>query len=50
LERKMAQLLMDPQLCRVMGEAGRVKAVREFGLERLVSQTLDAYRAVGWKD
>jgi hypothetical protein len=33
-----------------MGEAGRVKAEREFGLHRLVEETLDAYRQAGWKD
>ena len=30
------------------GEAGRAKAEREFGLDRLVAETLAAYRAAGW--
>jgi glycosyltransferase involved in cell wall biosynthesis len=46
----MARLISDPDLARRMGEAGRVKAEREFGLDRLVSKTLAAYRAAGWKD
>jgi glycosyltransferase involved in cell wall biosynthesis len=46
----MATLLADRELCRRMGEVGRLKAEREFGLERLVSETLAVYRAVGWKD
>lgn len=33
-----------------MGEAGRAKAERQFGLDRLVAETLAAYRAMGWKD
>ena len=40
----------DQELCRSMGEAGRAKAEREFGLDRLVPDTLAAYRAAGWKD
>ena len=43
-------LITDRDLCRRMGEAGRAKAEREFGLDRLVSETLAAYRAAGWKD
>jgi glycosyltransferase involved in cell wall biosynthesis len=46
----MAILIADRELCRRMGEAGRLKAEREFGLDRLVSETLAAYRAAGWKD
>jgi glycosyltransferase involved in cell wall biosynthesis len=46
----MATLLADRELCRRMGEMGRLKAEREFGLDRLVSETLAAYRAAGWKD
>src|SRR5262245_25362413 len=48
LVERMATLIMDRDLCRRMGEAGRVKAEREFGLDRLVSDTLAAYRAIGW--
>jgi glycosyltransferase involved in cell wall biosynthesis len=50
LVERMAMLIADRELCRRMGEAGRLKAEREFGLERLVSETLVAYRAAGWKD
>jgi glycosyltransferase involved in cell wall biosynthesis len=46
----MATLITKIDLCRLMGEAGRVKAEREFRLERLVAETLAAYRASGWKD
>jgi len=47
---RMVRLITDYDLCRSMGEAGRVKAEREFGLDRLVYETLAAYRAAGWKD
>jgi glycosyltransferase involved in cell wall biosynthesis len=47
---RMVTLITDHDLCRRMGEAGRAKAERQFGLDRLVSETLAAYRAIGWKD
>jgi glycosyltransferase involved in cell wall biosynthesis len=47
---RIIRLLSDRHLCRRMGEAVRAKAEREFGLGRLVSETLAAYRAVGWRD
>jgi len=47
---RMVTLITDHTLCRQMGEAGRAKAERQFGLGRLVSETLTAYRAMGWKD
>lgn len=50
LVERMATLMTDRGLCQRMGEAGRVKAEREFGLDRLVEETLAAYRASGWKD
>ena len=50
LVTRLATLITDRDLCRRMGNAGRVKAEQEFGLERLVAETLAAYRAVGWKD
>jgi glycosyltransferase involved in cell wall biosynthesis len=49
LAARMATLITQIDLCRQMGEAGRVKAEREFALDRLVAGTLDAYRASGWK-
>jgi glycosyltransferase involved in cell wall biosynthesis len=42
------RLMTDPDLCRRMGEAGRAQAERQFPLQRFVSDTLAAYRAVGW--
>jgi L-malate glycosyltransferase len=50
LVERLATLISNRELCRQMGEAGRVKAEREFGLDRLVSETLAAYRAAGWRD
>lgn len=50
LVERITKLITDLDLCRRMGEAGRVKAEREFGLDRLISETLAAYRAAGWKD
>jgi L-malate glycosyltransferase len=50
LASRMATLLKDPELCRRMGEAGRMKAERAFGIERLRSETFAAYRAEGWED
>jgi glycosyltransferase involved in cell wall biosynthesis len=50
LVEAIAKLITDRDLCRRMGEAGRAKAEKEFGLDRLVSETLTAYRAAGWKD
>jgi glycosyltransferase involved in cell wall biosynthesis len=47
---RMVTLMTDHDLCRRMGEAGRAKAEQQFGLDRLVSETLAAYRTMGWKD
>lgn len=47
---RIATLLKNRQLCRRMGDVGRIKAEREFGLDRLVSETFTAYRAEGWMD
>jgi glycosyltransferase involved in cell wall biosynthesis len=46
----MHKLIADPELCHRMGEAGRQKAEREFGLDRVVEETFVAYRAAGWTD
>ena len=45
---RLTTLLTDPALCQRMGDAGRVKAEQEFGLDRLVNETLMVYRATGW--
>jgi glycosyltransferase involved in cell wall biosynthesis len=50
LAERMATLIANRDLCRRMGEAARTKAEREFGLDRLVTETLATYSAVGWKD
>ena len=47
---RLATLITNRELCRQMGEASRVKAEREFGLHRLVEETLNAYREAGWRD
>jgi glycosyltransferase involved in cell wall biosynthesis len=49
LAERMATLLTDRDLCWHMGEASRAKAEREFGLDRLISETLSAYRTAGWE-
>jgi glycosyltransferase involved in cell wall biosynthesis len=50
LVERLATLITNRDLCCQMGEAARAKAERQFGLDRLVSETLAAYRAAGWKD
>lgn len=50
LLEKMSTLINDRDLCRQMGQAGRTKAERDFGLDRLISETLATYRAAGWRD
>lgn len=50
LVERLLQLITDRDLCRSMGEAGRAKAKCEFGLDRLVCETLAAYQSAGWKD
>jgi glycosyltransferase involved in cell wall biosynthesis len=49
LVERLANLILKRDLCRQMGEAGRAKAESEFGLERLLGETLAAYLAAGWK-
>ena len=44
LAAAIASLLDDPERRRAMGRAGRALAEREFGVERVVAATLDAYR------
>jgi glycosyltransferase involved in cell wall biosynthesis len=45
--RAMAQLATDADLCRRMGEAGRLKAEKEFQCERLAAETVQVYHAAG---
>lgn len=49
LVERIATLITNRDLCRHMGEAGRTMAERAFGLDRLVSETLAAYQAAGWR-
>lgn len=49
LIERMAMLISDRELCSMMGKAGRARAEREFGLNRVVSETLELYRAAGWR-
>jgi glycosyltransferase involved in cell wall biosynthesis len=48
LADRMEELIRDAHLCARMGEAGRDKAERDFGLDRFVHETLAAYRDAGW--
>jgi len=50
LVEHMERLIADVNLCRRMGEAARVKAESVFGLERLVQETFEVYRASGWRE
>jgi glycosyltransferase involved in cell wall biosynthesis len=50
LVERMKILITNRDLCKTMGELGRAKAESHFGLERLVRETLTAYRAAGWQD
>jgi glycosyltransferase involved in cell wall biosynthesis len=46
----IAMLHEDSELCRRMGEAGRIKAKEAFGLDRLRLETFSVYKAEGWGD
>jgi glycosyltransferase involved in cell wall biosynthesis len=46
----MEKLLLEPQLCQSMGQSARNAAEQKFGLDRLVADTLEAYRSAGWSD
>jgi len=50
LVERMATLISDRELCRSMGQLARAKAEREFGLGRLVEETLAVYRSAGWRE
>ena len=50
LTRQMATLFEDRDLCRKMGDAGRIKAEQAFVIDRLRSETFAVYRAEGWED
>lgn len=44
LAQRMIQLLDDPVKARSIGEAGRASVEKEFGVERMVAQTVEIYR------
>lgn len=50
LSKRISRLIVDRTLCRRMGEAGRVKAESQFGLDRLLLGTLSAYKSTGWNE
>lgn len=49
LADRIAVLIQNRDLAAEMGQAGRAKAVREFGSRRLVERTFAAYCEAGWK-
>jgi glycosyltransferase involved in cell wall biosynthesis len=49
LADRIIRLLTDEKLSLSMGAASREKAEREFSLQRLISETLSAYRSAGWR-
>ena len=46
----MEKLLLERQLCQSMGQSARSSAEQKFGLDRLVADTVEAYRSAGWSD
>lgn len=44
----LVTLITDTPLCHHRRKARRTKAERELGLDRLITETLDVYRASGW--
>jgi glycosyltransferase involved in cell wall biosynthesis len=50
LVERIRQLISDEGLRWRMGLAARTKAERDFGLDRLLAETLAVYRSAGWKD
>jgi len=50
LADRIAELIGQPERCVGMGAAARRKAERDFSIDRLLRQTLQAYRAAGWHD
>lgn len=50
LVNRITTLLSNRDLCQQMGDNARARAEQEFDLHSLVTGTLDAYRAAGWRD
>jgi glycosyltransferase involved in cell wall biosynthesis len=49
LGARIGALVANRELAMQMGQAGREKAVREFGIQQLLADTLRAYQDAGWK-
>lgn len=49
LVHRLATLIKNPERCRVMGQAARITAERDFDLSLLNVHTLEAYRKAGWR-
>jgi len=47
LSEALARLIEDPELRQCMGNRGRVRAVQEFGIARVIDQTLAIYAEAG---
>jgi glycosyltransferase involved in cell wall biosynthesis len=50
LAQRICVLLENRPLCETMSIAAQLKAEKEFGLDRLVRETLTAYENAGWSD
>jgi len=48
LVQRIFELIQNHSLCVQIGTAARERAELEFGIERFVKETMEAYRAVGW--
>ena len=46
----LGTLIADRRRCIEMGRAGRARAEKEFSLNRLLTETLEAYAAAGWRN
>jgi alpha-maltose-1-phosphate synthase len=46
LAEAVLELLREPERARKLGEAGRLRAVEEFGWDRIAAQTLELYRSL----
>jgi hypothetical protein len=46
----LAGMMADPQRCRAMGESGRVRAIRLFGVEREARAVADVVRSIATEE
>jgi glycosyltransferase involved in cell wall biosynthesis len=47
---RISRFASSRELAQRLGDAGRAKAAREFGLDGFVANTFDAYRQSGWAE